>query len=173
MKWVLIAVGTLLAYFLLGFIFKMLRLKKNIVEAHWGLTVYLRKKQAIIKKLVKRLNRANEVITNDDVAYFFSVPDLVEKVNVGKDLSKKILTSVQKDHVLQMDGDTGIMVDTLRSVDEKLSEYKEKYEVSKTAYELAVERSPFKLFVRKRVDDIDDEEYDDYDYDEEYEDYED
>ena len=149
-KVLLIVIATILGYFLISFLLKILNLKKNIVHSSVNINMCLKKKENTIRKILTQINKNNEYVPLQEFQEFVDEFDLILKIDAGQNLSKKIIKAIQKEYRLQMDGEVGLMIDSLRALDIKIEEYKQKYIESCTEYDLKKEKFPMKFIIEQR-----------------------
>ena len=152
MRWIWIPIAIILV--LLGMsVFKILRLKKNIVESKLGLAICLKRKQSIIEKIISYLKQHDPEFVNkaiyEQLAGYSSITSVDEKVTVGEELTKRICDELNQSLRFSMDGEISTIVSDLKIVDEKILNFEKKYNMSILEYDIARKKSVLFLFFRK------------------------
>lgn len=152
MEWIWILIAVILV--LLGMsVFKILRLKKNIVESKLGLAICLKRKQSMIEKIISYLRQHDPEFVNkaiyEQLAGYSSIKSVDEKVTVGEELTKRLSDEVNQSLRFSIDGEISTIVNDLRIVDEKILNFEKKYNMSILEYDIARKKSVLFLFFRK------------------------
>ena len=80
---------------------------------------------------------------------FSRISEVDRKISEGKILSELVCYEANKNLHLKIDGDIATLINELKSVDEKILEFKKKYNMSIMAYDIARKKSLLFFFFRK------------------------
>ena len=143
-------------------VFKILRLKKNILESKLGLGICLKRKQSIIDKTISYLKQHDPEFVNKAIykqlAGYSSIKSVDEKVTVGQELTKRICDELNQSLRFSIDGEISTIVSDLKAVDENILNFEKKYNMSILEYDIVRNKSVLFLFFKKhkKPDDITD-----------------
>lgn len=153
LNWLIFIVGIIFAYLIISSFIRLLNLKKNIVESKLGMGVYFKKKERLIERLIILFKQKDPNFIEQNVFEkmneFSQISEVDRKISDGEILTELVCDVANKNLHLKVDGDIATLINELKSVDEKILEFKKKYNMSVMAYDIARKKSMLFFFFRK------------------------
>lgn len=153
LDWLIFVIGVILAYLIISSFIRLLNLKKNIVESKLGMGVYFKKKERLIERLIVFFKQKDPNFIEQNIFEkmneFSRISEVDRKISDGEVLTKLVCDAANKNLHLRIDGDIATLISELKIVDEKILEFKKKYNMSVMAYDIARKKSILFFFFRK------------------------
>lgn len=153
MKWLFFILGIILVCLTISSFSKLLKLKKNIVESKLGMGIYFKRKERIIEKLSITFKQKDPNFIEKNIFEkmneFSQISEVDRKISDGEILTELVCCEANKNLHFKVDGDITTLIDELKNVDEKILEFKKKYNMSVMAYDIARKKSLLVFFFRR------------------------
>ena len=115
--------------------------------------IYFKRKERIIEKLSITLKQKDPNFIEKNIfekmSEFSQISEVDRKISDGEILTELVCCEANKNLHFKVDGDITTLIDELKNVDEKILEFKKKYNMSVMAYDIARKKSLLVFFFRR------------------------
>jgi hypothetical protein len=115
--------------------------------------IYFKRKERIIEKLSITFKQKDPNFIEKNIFEkmneFSQISEVDRKISDGEILTELVCCEANKNLHFKVDGDITTLIDELKNVDEKILEFKKKYNMSVMAYDIARKKSLLVFFFRR------------------------
>ena len=115
--------------------------------------IYFKRKERIIEKLSITFKQKDPNFIEKNIfekmSEFSQISEVDRKISDGEILTELVCCEANKNLHFKVDGDITTLIDELKNVDEKILEFKKKYNMSVMAYDIARKKSLLVFFFRR------------------------